>query len=98
MRPLIAFGLLAAVWSVPASADDAMDAVKVLIEDLKDPSVRTRMLAVSELLEMGPRAKAAVPALIAALKDEDPRVRLSAVQALGAVGPDAKTAAPALME
>lgn len=64
-----------------------------LIEDLKSPQERDRLIAVRTLT--GDPAKV-VPALIGALKDTQSDVRLSAAIKLGSIGERAKDAIPAL--
>jgi HEAT repeat protein len=67
-----------------------------LIEDLKSPEERDRLIAVRLLPQKkgdGPRI---VPALIEALKDKDGDIRVSAAIGLGSFGEQARDAIPAL--
>jgi HEAT repeat protein len=64
-----------------------------LIEDLKSPEERERIVAIRTL--KGDAAKV-VPALIDALKDKQSEVRLNAAIKLGFFGEKAKDAIPAL--
>jgi hypothetical protein len=67
-----------------------------LVEALKSPDINTRFVAVQELRNMGPQAKAAVPALADALSDNQ-MVSWPAADALANIGPDAAPAIPALV-
>jgi HEAT repeat protein len=64
-----------------------------LIEDMKSPEERDRIIAVRSV--KGDAAKV-VPALIEALKDKQSDIRLSAAIKLGSFGEQAKDAIPAL--
>jgi HEAT repeat protein len=67
-----------------------------LLEDLKSPKERDRLIAVRLLPERKGDATQVVPALIAALKDKGDDVRISAAIGLGYYGEQAKDAIPAL--
>jgi HEAT repeat protein len=67
-----------------------------LIEDLKAPEERERIMAVRLLPQRKADAAQIVPALIAALKDKAGDVRVSAALGLGSFGEQAKDAIPAL--
>jgi HEAT repeat protein len=67
------------------------------VEQLKSAEARKRDEAISELGNMGPRAKAAVIALIEALRDM-PKNRDAAARALGCIGSEAKAAVTPLTE
>ena len=67
-----------------------------LIEDLKSPQERDRIIAVRLLPQRKGDAAQVVPALIEALKDKDSDVRRSAAIGLGSFGEQAKDAIPAL--
>src|SRR5262245_49219039 len=68
-----------------------------LIEDLKSPEERDRLMAVRLLQQRKGDAAQAVPALIEALKDKEGDIRRSAAIGLGDVGEEAKDAIPALL-
>jgi HEAT repeat protein len=67
-----------------------------LIEDLKSPQERDRLIAVRLLPDRKGEAAQVVPALIGALKDEGSDIRLSAAIGLGYFGEQARDAIPAL--
>lgn len=67
------------------------DPVLGQVHKFGDPDERVRERAVTDVIEIGPRA---IPALVAALGDEDNHVRLCAAYALGHIGP---AALPALL-
>ncbi len=67
-----------------------------LIEDLKAPQERERIIAVRLLPQRKGDAAQIVPALIEALKDKEGDVRRSAALGLGSFGEQAKDAIPAL--
>jgi HEAT repeat protein len=67
-----------------------------LIEDLKAPQERERIIAVRTLSPRKEEAAQIVPALIGALKDKVGDVRLSAAIGLGSFGEQARDAIPAL--
>jgi HEAT repeat protein len=69
-----------------------------LLEDLKSPQERDRLIAVRLLPERKGDAERVVPALIEALKDHGNDIRLSAAIGLGYFGEQAKDAIPALQE
>jgi HEAT repeat protein len=67
-----------------------------LLEDLKAPQERDRLIAVRLLPQRKGEAAQIVPALIEALKDKAGDIRLSAAIGLGGLGEQAKEAIPAL--
>jgi HEAT repeat protein len=67
-----------------------------LLDDLKAPEERERIIAVRTLPHRKEDAAQIVPALIEALKDKDGDIRVSAALGLGAFGEQAKDAIPAL--
>ena len=67
-----------------------------LIEDLKSPQDKDRLIAVRLLPQRKEEAAKVVPALIEALKDKEGDIRLSAAIGLGSFGEQAKDAIPAL--
>ena len=67
-----------------------------LIEDLKAPHERERLIAVRLLPQRKGDAAQIVPALIEALKDKEGDIRWSAAIGLGSFGEQAKGAIPAL--
>jgi HEAT repeat protein len=67
-----------------------------LIEDLKSPQEKERMIAVRLLPQRKADAVQIMPALIDALKDKSGDVRISAALGLGSFGEQAKEAIPAL--
>jgi len=67
-----------------------------LLEDLKSPQERDRLLAVRLLPQRKGDAAQIVPALIEALKDKAADIRWSAAIGLGGLGELAKDAIPAL--
>jgi HEAT repeat protein len=67
-----------------------------LLEDLKSPNERDRIIAVRLLPQRKGDAAQVVPGLIEALKDKENDVRLSAAIGLGYFGEQAKDAIPAL--
>jgi HEAT repeat protein len=67
-----------------------------LVEELKSPQERDRLIAVRTLPERKADAAQVVPALIAALKDPGNDIRLSAAISLGYYGEQARDAIPAL--
>jgi HEAT repeat protein len=67
-----------------------------LIQDLKSPQEKERIIAVRLLPQRKQDAAKIVPALIEALKDKASDVRLSAAIGLGGFGEEAKDAIPAL--
>jgi HEAT repeat protein len=69
-----------------------------LIEDLKAPQEKERIIAVRLLPHHKGDAAKIVPALIEALKDKDPDIQVSAALGLGSLGEQAKDAIPALQE
>jgi HEAT repeat protein len=69
-----------------------------LIEDLKSPEERDRIIAVRLLPQRKGDAAQVVPALIGALKDKGNDIRLSAAIGLGYFGEQARDAIPALQE
>ncbi|HTU17456.1 MAG TPA: HEAT repeat domain-containing protein [Gemmataceae bacterium] len=69
-----------------------------LIQDLKSPQEKERIIAVRLLPERKADAAKVIPALIEALKGKDREVRLSAAIGLGYFGEEAKDAIPALQE
>ena len=75
------------------------EAVKALIETLKDKDKGVRSNAAYALLKIGESAKPAVPQLIETLKqDQNNDVRSNAAYALGNIGESAKSAVPQLIE
>lgn len=69
-----------------------------LIEDLKSPQDKDRLIAVRLLPQRKSDAAKIVPAMTEALKDKEGDVRLSAAIGLGYFGEQAKEAIPALQE
>ncbi len=67
-----------------------------LIEDLKSPQERERLIAVRLLQQRKGDAAQVVPALIEALKDKEGDIRWSAAIGLKYFGEEAKDAIPAL--
>jgi HEAT repeat protein len=67
-----------------------------LLEDLKAPEERERIIAVRTLPRRKADAAQVVPALIEALKDKEGDIRRSAAIGLGSFGEQAKDAIPAL--
>jgi HEAT repeat protein len=67
-----------------------------LLDDLKAPQDRERIIAVRTLPHRKKDAAQVVPALIEALKDKDGDIRVSAALGLGSFGEQAKDAIPAL--
>src|SRR6516165_6629125 len=67
-----------------------------LIEDLKSPQERERLIAVRLLPERRGDAAKIIPALIEALKDKEGDIRRSAALGLGSFGEQARDAIPAL--
>jgi HEAT repeat protein len=67
-----------------------------LIEDLKSPQDKDRLIAVRLLPQRKGDATKIVPAMTEALKDKENDVRLSAAIGLGYFGEQAKDAIPAL--
>jgi HEAT repeat protein len=67
-----------------------------LIEDLKSPQDKDRLIAVRLLPQHKGDATKVVPALIGALKDKESDIRLSAAIGLGYFGEEARDAIPAL--
>ena len=86
---VLLLGLLACGCGSKKSTDE-------LIEDLKAPEERERIIAVRLLPQRKEQAAQVVPALIEALKDKDGDVRRSAALGLGSFGEQAKDAIPAL--
>jgi HEAT repeat protein len=70
--------------------------IAALAEHLLDPDLELRATTLTNLKNLGPRAKNAVPALVNALKDNNEEMRKKAAKALAAVGPGAKAALKAL--
>jgi len=83
-------------------ANEKVERLEQLINDLKNPDEQVRYQAAEALKQMGQEAKAAVPALIATLQDEKLKaagssVRYKAAEALGEIGaPAANKAIPVL--
>ncbi len=69
-----------------------------LIEDLKSPQEKDRLIAVRLLPQRKGDAAEIVPALIEALKDKGDDIRLSAAIGLGYFGEQAQDAIPSLQE
>ena len=69
-----------------------------LLEDLKGPEERDRLIAVRLLPQRKQEAALIVPALIEALKDKENDIRLSAAIGLGSFGEQAADAIPALQQ
>jgi HEAT repeat protein len=67
-----------------------------LIEDLKSPQEKDRLIAVRLLPQRQGDAAETVPALIDALKDHEGDIRRSAALGLGSFGEQARDAIPAL--
>jgi len=96
----IAPTVLVAVFSVGISAagepEQPHRTVPELIEALKDERLTVRRIAMLEIHDAGPKAKAAVPGLIEVLQQDDPATRKFAINALKGIGPDARSAVPIL--
>ena len=88
-RLVLLLGLLACGGCGKKSTDQ-------LIEDLKSPQNKDRLIAVRLLPQRKEEAAKVVPALIEALKDKEGDIRLSAAIGLGSFGEQAKDAIPAL--
>lgn len=67
-----------------------------LLEDLKAPAERDRLIAVRLLPQRKGDAAQVVPGLIEALKDKDGDIRVSAAIGLGSFGEQARDAIPSL--
>ena len=67
-----------------------------LLEDLKSPSEKDRLIAVRLLPQHKGDAAQVVPALMAALNDKEGDIRCSAAIGLGYFGEEAREAIPAL--
>ncbi len=67
-----------------------------LLEDLKGPQERDRLIAVRLLPQRKEDAAQIIPALIEALKDEADDIRMAAAWGLGLFGEQARDAIPAL--
>ena len=67
-----------------------------LLDDLKGPLERDRLIAVRLLPQRQEDADQIIPALIEALKDEGDDIRMAAAWGLGSFGEQAKDAIPAL--
>jgi HEAT repeat protein len=67
-----------------------------LLDDLKGPLERDRLIAVRLLPQRQEDAAQIIPALIEALKDEEDDIRMGAAWGLGSFGEQAKDAIPAL--
>jgi len=59
---------------------------------LKDPRPEVRGLALSQVEQLGPRARLALETIISLLQDRDPAIRRMSATALGTLGPLAKDA------
>ena len=68
------------------------EAVRSLVEQVRNSRGQKRRLAAAQLAEIGPPAKDAVPVLIDALTDKDFSTRIAVATALGSIGPAAKSA------
>src|SRR4051812_4900645 len=78
------FGLFPSLAALPkARPDETPEAVKALIDALKDKDADVRKNAVVALGRIGLQAKDAIPALTGVLKDESVDVRGAAVLTLG---------------
>jgi HEAT repeat protein len=86
------------VWSclLACGGCGATKSTDELIEDLKSPQEKDRIVAVRLLPQRKGDAAQVVPALIEALKDRDGDVRRSAAIGLGSFGKEARDAIPAL--
>jgi HEAT repeat protein len=71
--------------------------IPTLIERTKATAFSTRYGALSDLGQIGPRAKAAVTAILIALQDDEPVIRVVAAGALKQVDPQTKEAMPVLL-
>src|SRR5205823_4970106 len=78
------------------AADDDSEAVKALIDALKDQDPEVRKNSALSLGRIGKDAKSAVQALVKTLKDSDVDVRGASAVALGRIGRDAAGATTAL--
>jgi HEAT repeat protein len=67
-----------------------------LLDDLKGPNERDRLIAVRLVPDRKGDAARVVPALVEALKDKADDIRISAAIGLGSFGDQAKEAVPAL--
>src|SRR6516162_5985669 len=92
IRFLLLLGLLAAAGCGHKKTTDE------LIDDLKSPQERDRIIAVRLLPQRKGDAAKVVPALIEALKDKEGDVRWGAAIGLGYFGEQARDAIPALQE
>jgi HEAT repeat protein len=88
---VLALGLLACAGCGKKSNDQ-------LVQDLKSPNEKDRVVAVRLLAQRKGDATRVVPALIEALKDKEGDVRRSAAIGLGYYGAEARDAIPALQE
>ena len=76
--------------TVPLAADEVGD----LVGKLESRNQATRVKAIEELGELGPKASSAVPALLPLLNEKTTIIRVKAIQALGAI--KSKAAVPGL--
>lgn len=72
-------------------------AVQALVHAAKDPDVKLRDQAITQLRAIGAAARAATPCLLDALTDPDGTIRCRACQALAAIQPEASQVVPALI-
>jgi HEAT repeat protein len=93
---ILALGDLKAPEGVPALILALRERPTRMGGEGQDSLMRTRVVAVSALEQMGPPARQAVPALLEVIGDA--QLGSSAIRALGAIGPDAQSAVPPLME
>jgi HEAT repeat protein len=93
MRVQTCFVLLLCLLACGGCGEKSTDQ---LLEDLKSPQERERIIAVRVLPQRKEDAAQIVPALIKALKDKHGDVRWSAAIGLGYFGEQAKDAIPAL--
>lgn len=80
----------AAIRTLARFGPDAMEAVPVLLEVMKDDNLRPDIILA--FIRMGPAAKDAVKDLRIALSDENPETRSNSIAALGKIGPFAQEA------
>lgn len=85
-------------WSLAKLQEDEAEAVSALSVAMNNGNAHIRVVAASELSDLGPDAEGALPILIAGLSDSDPDVRIYSAEALGNLGKRARPALPALLE
>ena len=86
---------------VPGLQDvtSSVEAVNVLVEQLKEGDSVMRKNAVKALGKIGPAAKEAIPEILQSLRDKDSDLRKAAVEALGKIGSeDGEALVPIVIE